>query len=128
MIPLSLDIINASTPYKVYWHEASRTYRLKSDYGVILAIGFDEDDIIENAEIVLSKALKVLTIPESAIEFSGDSTFVYIVKGSGEKKTYERKQVTTGLSDGVNIEIKKGLSLKDKVRGPQVVADNKDDE
>ena len=81
-----------------------------------------------NAEIVLSKALKVLTIPESAIEFSGDSTFVYIVKGSGEKKTYERKQVTTGLSDGVNIEIKKGLSLKDKVRGPQVVADNKDDE
>ena len=81
-----------------------------------------------NAEIVLSKALKVLTVPESAIEFSGDSTFVYIVKGSGEKKTYERKQVTTGLSDGVNIEIKKGLSLKDKVRGPQVVADNKDDE
>ena len=128
MIPLSLDIINASTPYKVYWHEASRTYRLKSDYGVILAIGFDEDDIIENAEIVLSKALKVLTVPESAIEFSGDSTFVYIVKGSGEKKTYSRKQVTTGLSDGVNIEIKKGLSLKDKVRGPQVVADNKDDE
>ena len=128
MIPLSLDIINASTPYKVYWHEASRTYRLKSDYGVILAIGFDEDDIIENAEIVLSKALKVLTVPESAIEFSGDSTFVYIVKGSGEKKTYDRKQVTTGLSDGVNIEIKKGLSLKDKVRGPQVVADNKDEE
>ena len=81
-----------------------------------------------NAEIVLSKALKVLTVPESAIEFSGDSTFVYIVKGSGEKKTYERKQVTTGLSDGVNIEIKKGLSLKDKVRGPQVVADNKDNE
>ena len=128
MIPLSLDIINASTPYKVYWHEASRTYRLKSDYGVILAIGFDEDDIIENAEIVLSKALKVLTVPESAIEFSGNSTFVYIVKGSGEKKTYERKQVTTGLSDGVNIEIKKGLSLKDKVRGPQIVADNKEDE
>ena len=81
-----------------------------------------------NAEIVLSKALKVLTVPESAIEFSGDSTFVYIVKGSGEKKTYERKQVTTELSDGVNIEIRKGLSLKDKVRGPQVVADNKDDE
>ena len=80
-----------------------------------------------NAEIVLSKALKVLTVPESAIEFSGDSTFVYIVKGSGEKKTYERKQVTTGLSDGVNIEIKKGLSLKDKVRGPQVVADNNKD-
>ena len=76
-----------------------------------------------NAEIVLAKANKVLSIPESAIEFSGDSTFVYIVKGEGEKKTYDRRAVTTGLSDGVNIEIKKGISAKDKVRGPQKVAD-----
>ena len=76
-----------------------------------------------NAEIVLAKANKVLSIPESAIEFSGDSTFVYVVKGSGEKKTYDRRAVTTGLSDGVNIEIKKGISAKDKVRGPQKVAD-----
>ena len=76
-----------------------------------------------NAEIVLSKVQKVLSVPESAIEFSGDSTFVYVVKGEGEAKTYERTLVTTGLSDGVNIEIKKGLSTKDKVRGPQIVAD-----
>ena len=76
-----------------------------------------------NAEIVLAKATKVLSIPESAIEFSGDSTFVYIVKGEGEKKTYDRRAVTTGLSDGVNIEIKKGITAKDKVRGPQQVAD-----
>ena len=68
-----------------------------------------------NAEIVLSSAEKALSIPESAIEFSGDSTFVYIIKGEGKEKTYERTQVTTGLSDGVNIEIKKGLTLKDKV-------------
>ena len=76
-----------------------------------------------NAEIVLAKASKVLSIPESAIEFSGDSTFVYIVQGEGEKKTYDRRAVTTGLSDGVSIEIKKGITAKDKVRGPQQVAD-----
>ena len=80
-----------------------------------------------NAEIVLAKAMHVLTVPESAIEFSGDSTFVYVIKGSDDKKTYERKQVITGLSDGVNIEIKKGIGLKDKIRGPQIVADNKED-
>jgi len=79
-----------------------------------------------NAEIVLSSAQKVLSIPESAIEFSGDSTFVYVIKGDGKEKKYERTQVVTGLSDGVNIEIKKGLTTKDKVRGPQVVADEKD--
>jgi HlyD family secretion protein len=79
-----------------------------------------------NAEIVLARADKVLSIPESAIEFSGDSTFVYIIKGEGKDKTYERKQVTTGLSDGVNIEIKKGLSTNDKVRGPEIITDDND--
>ncbi len=79
-----------------------------------------------NAEIILAKADKVLTIPESAIEFSGDSTFVYVVKGEGKNKNYNRTYVETGLSDGVNIEIKKGITAKDKVRGPEIVADDKD--
>ena len=79
-----------------------------------------------NAEIVLAKADKVLSIPESAIEFSGDSTFVYIVKGEGKNKTYDRTYVETGLSDGVNIEIKRGLTNKDKVRGPEIVTDDND--
>ena len=76
-----------------------------------------------NAEIVLSSVSKVLSVPESASEFSGDSTFVYIIKGEGKDKTYERTQVTTGLSDGVNIEIKKGVTQKDKVRGPEKIND-----
>ena len=47
-----------------------------------------------------------------------------------EEGPYERMSFKFNweIRDGVNIEIKKGLSLKDKVRGPQVVADNKDDE
>ena len=57
-----------------------------------------------NAEIVLAQARNVLTIPESAIEFEGEDTYVYIVKGEGDEKTYERRKVTTGLSDGINIE------------------------
>ena len=79
-----------------------------------------------NAEIVLAKAEGVLSVPESAIEFSGDSTFVYVVGGAGEQKTYRRTHVATGLSDGVNIEIKSGITTKDKVRGPQVIADTND--
>lgn len=80
-----------------------------------------------NAEIVLARAENVLTIPESAIEFSGDSTFVYVITGGTDKPQYERKPVTTGLSDGVNIEIKKGLTAKDRVRGPEIVAETKED-
>ncbi len=80
-----------------------------------------------NAEIVLDRAENVLTVPESAIEFSGDSTFVYVIKGKDKLKTYERTLVTTGLSDGVNIEIKKGITAKDKVRGPEIITDDNKD-
>ena len=72
---------------------------------------------------MLATADGVLTVPESAIEFSGDTTFVYVVSGQGKDKKYDRRQVSTGLSDGVNIEIKQGLKQDDRVRGT-VIIDN----
>ncbi len=80
-----------------------------------------------NAEIVLASVDKVLTIPESTLEFSGDSTFVYVFTDSVNGKHYERRPVETGLSDGVNIEVKKGLNSKDKVRGPEVITEEEED-
>ena len=71
---------------------------------------------------MLERAEHVLCIPESAIEFSGDYTFVYVIKGEGENKTYERKPVVTGISDGLSIEIKKGITTSDKIRGPRIIA------
>ena len=74
-----------------------------------------------NAEIILASAKGVITLPESTIEYDGDSTFVYIVKGAGKEKTYERRNVVTGLSDGINIEIKKGVTKNEKVRGTEKI-------
>lgn len=74
-----------------------------------------------NAEIVLAEARHVMSVPESAIEFEGDNTFVYIVKGTDKDKTYERRKVVIGLSDGLNIEIKSGLRMNERVRGPKKV-------
>ena len=70
-----------------------------------------------NAEIVLQEVQNVLTLPESAIQYDGDQTYVYIQGADG----YERRDVTCGLSDGVNIEIKEGIKESDKVRGPQII-------
>ena len=75
-----------------------------------------------NAEIVLERVEQVLSIPESALEFAGDDTFVYKKNAAGE---YERVQVGTGLSDGVNIEITSGLQSGDIVRGPRIINDEK---
>jgi HlyD family secretion protein len=73
-----------------------------------------------NAEIVFSKSDHVITIPESCIEFGGDTAFVYVLK-TKEPQTFVKKQVKIGLSDGVKIEIKSGLTLKDKIRGAEVL-------
>ena len=70
-----------------------------------------------NAEVVLETVTDVLSLVESALEFDGDDTYVYVPRG----EDYERVKVETGLSDGVNIEIKSGLSLGDKVRGNRII-------
>ena len=70
-----------------------------------------------NAEIVLQQVQDVLTLPESAIQYDGDQTYVFVLT-EGE---YVRRDVVTGLSDGVNIEIKEGLKEGETVRGPQII-------
>ena len=71
-----------------------------------------------NAEIVLETLKEVLAIPESALEFDGDDTYVYRRNAAGG---YDRVQVQTGLSDGINIEVKSGLTAGDKLRGPRII-------
>lgn len=66
-----------------------------------------------NAEIVLEEASNVVSVPERIVEFNGDSTFVY--KSIG--KEYERVAIKTGISDGINIEVKEGISQGDMLRG-----------
>ena len=72
-----------------------------------------------NAKIILEQATDVLAIPESALEFEGDSTFVYVKKNGN----FTRQAVTTGLSDGINIQITYGLKEGDKVRGSEIIFD-----
>lgn len=74
-----------------------------------------------NAEIVLAKVEKVLTVPESTITFSNDSSYVYLLKDSVDhKQVFDKKYVKIGLSDGIKVEIKEGLKKGDRIRGNEV--------
>lgn len=73
-----------------------------------------------NAEIVLKRAEDVLTIPESCVEFQGDSAFVQIVKAEHPKQLFEKHPIEVGLSDGIHIEVKSGLTTEDKIRGAAI--------
>jgi len=79
-----------------------------------------------NAEIVLKRADDILTIPESAVTFNGDSTFVQILKQETPKQVFEKHAIKTGISDGIKIEVKEGLTTEDKIRGAAISQDKKD--
>lgn len=79
------------------------------------------------AQIVLQGAQHVLAIPEAAIEFSGDSTFVYVANDpQAVQPVYERRYVQTGISDGIYIEICSGLKEGETIRGGKVIAPSND--
>ena len=69
-----------------------------------------------NADIVLDRKDSVMVIPESLIKFEkeGDSAYVEI---ETQPQVFEKRYIKTGLSDGVNIEVKDGLGVNDKIKG-----------
>ena len=96
-----------------------------NQFKVKAAVKVDSEHVIRsgysaNAQIDLEKATDVLTVPESALEFVKEESYVY---KKAQDDTYTKTKVETGLSDGVNIEIKDGLSEGDTVRGPRIIED-----
>ncbi len=71
-----------------------------------------------NANIVLEKKDSVLVIPEGLLKFEKDSSYVEIE--TAKPQEFEKRMVKTGISDGINIEIKKGLTKVDKVKGDKI--------
>ncbi len=72
-----------------------------------------------NADIVLQRADSVMAIKESLLQFDKDSAFVEVETGP---QTFEKRFIKTGLSDGLNIQVLSGLTLKDKIKIPQNTA------
>ena len=70
-----------------------------------------------NARIVLERAEGVLTIPESTLEFAGDTVYVNVL---GDDDEYHRRDISTGISDGIDIEVKSGITKDDILKGNRI--------
>ena len=68
-----------------------------------------------NADIVLDKREQVLAIDEGLLQFDGDKPYVEVETAP---QVFERRDVVTGLSDGLKIEIVSGLTESDKIKNP----------
>ncbi|MCM1520126.1 MAG: efflux RND transporter periplasmic adaptor subunit [Lachnoclostridium sp.] len=72
-----------------------------------------------NATVTLSSVTDVLTIPESVIQWAGDSTFVFITADTVAPYNFTRQPITIGTSDGINVHVTSGLTTSDRIRGQQ---------
>ena len=68
-----------------------------------------------NADIVLDRRDEVLAINESLLQFEDGKPFVEV---QTSEQTFERRQIETGLSDGISIEVLSGLTEDDRIKNP----------
>ncbi len=80
--------------------------------GLFLRAGYSS-----TADIVLDKKEKVLSVPESVLQFENGKTFVEVETVS---QVFEKRFIQTGLSDGINIEIISGIIKTDKIKEPNI--------
>jgi len=66
-----------------------------------------------NADIVLDRRADVLAINEADLLIEGKSTFVEVETAP---QKFEKREIKTGLSDGINIEVVSGLNENEKIK------------
>ena len=68
-----------------------------------------------SADIVLEKREQVLAIDEGLLQFEGEKPYVEVETAP---QKFERRDIQTGISDGIQIEVVSGLTETDKVKNP----------
>ncbi|MEM7086445.1 MAG: efflux RND transporter periplasmic adaptor subunit [Bacteroidota bacterium] len=68
-----------------------------------------------NASIVLQKRDSIFAIKEALLQFDQVTQDPYVEVEVGEQE-FERKNVETGISDGINVEIISGIDEGDKIK------------
>ncbi len=68
-----------------------------------------------NASIILDKAEKVLAIKEALVQYDTETKQPYVEVAIGDQE-FERRNVELGLSNGIYVEVKKGISKSDNIK------------
>jgi len=68
-----------------------------------------------NASIILEKVENVLAIKEALVQYDKETKKSYVEVEVGDQK-FERKDVELGISDGIFVEVKGGITKEDKIK------------
>ena len=68
-----------------------------------------------NASLVLERKDSILAIPEALLQFDKKTEKPY-VEVQIKDQEFERKDIETGISDGINVEILSGITIEDNIK------------
>ena len=68
-----------------------------------------------NASIILARADSVLTVKEALVRYDPKTKQSYVEVETGDQQ-FERRDVELGISDGINVEVKNGITEEDKIK------------
>lgn len=68
-----------------------------------------------NASIILARADSILTVKEALIQYDPETKKPFVEIETGEQQ-FQRKDVELGISDGIIVEVKSGISEGDKIK------------
>ena len=80
-----------------------------------------------NASIILAKVDSVLAIKEALVQFDPETKKPFIEIESGDQE-FTRKDIELGISDGIYVEIKSGVSAEDKIKVWNEIEDEEQNE
>ncbi|HBR53271.1 MAG TPA: efflux transporter periplasmic adaptor subunit [Flavobacteriaceae bacterium] len=68
-----------------------------------------------NASIILAKAENVLAIREALVQYDPKTKKPFVEVAVGEQE-FERRDIETGISDGIIVEVKSGITKDDNIK------------
>lgn len=68
-----------------------------------------------NASIILDKAEDVLAIKEALVQYDSKTQKAYVEVETGDQN-FERRDVVLGISDGIYVEVKSGITKDDNIK------------
>jgi HlyD family secretion protein len=68
-----------------------------------------------NASIILARADSVLIVKEGLVQYDPKTQEPFVEIETGDQE-FERREIELGISDGINVEVKKGISKEDHIK------------
>ncbi len=90
-------------------------FEIKGTLATIDSTTFIRAGLSANASIILAKVDSVMALKEALIQYDSKTQKPFVEVATGDQE-FENRDVELGISDGIHVEIKSGISKEDKIK------------